>query len=238
MEKNLLVLGGTGFIGNHLVNYGIKNDWEITSLSLHRPSLIRYVKGVKYNYVDITNKSKIKNYLNKNNFNYVVNLTGYIDHCLFSHGGRKVIDSHFTGLLNIIEFLNRDYLKMFLHIGSSDEYGNNPSPQNENYRESPISPYSLSKVSITHFLQMINKTENFPSAILRPFITYGPTQDSERFLPQLIIGCMNNNIIPVSEGKQLRDFCYISDTIEAIYMALLSNKIFGNILNVGSGKPV
>ena len=87
----------------------------------------------------------------------------------------NIIESHFIGTLNTVYYLNKNFEKIF-YIGSSDEYGSNISPQLEKYREIPSSTYSFSKTASTHFLQMLSKSENFPSSIIRIFLTYGPGQ--------------------------------------------------------------
>ena len=66
---------------------------------------------------------------------------------------------HFDLVRNIISCLNLQYVKKFIQIGSSDEYGKTACPQVETFRESPISPYSLGKTAISHFLQMLHLTE-------------------------------------------------------------------------------
>jgi nucleoside-diphosphate-sugar epimerase len=185
----------------------------------------------------MTDSSLVKKYLDKD-FDYVVNLGGYIDHKLFMEGGRSLIDAHFSALLNLLEVLPRHRLKRFVQIGSSDEYGNTPAPQHENQREQPISPYSLAKTANTHFLQMLSRTENFPSVILRLFLTYGPGQDSSRFLPQIIRGCLDDATFPTSAGGQLRDFCYVDDSVQAILQALTHPEVEGDVFNVASGIPV
>ena len=76
--------------------------------------------------------------------------------------------------MNTVYYLNKKILKNIFYIGSSDEYGSNISPQLEKYREIPSSTYSFSKTASTHFLQMLSKSENFPSSIIRIFLTYGP----------------------------------------------------------------
>ena len=105
-------------------------------------------------------------------------------------------------------------------------------------REQPLSPYSLAKVAGTHFLQMLHRTEKFPALILRLFLTYGPGQDSSRFLPQIIRGCLDNTKFPTSAGEQYRDFCYVEDTVQAILLALITNKAVGEVINVASGEAV
>ena len=236
-SPHLLVIGGTGFIGHHLLRAAHQRDWEITSVSLNPPTKDRFVTGVSYLYFDLSNSGLVKKYLAED-FDYVVNLGGYINHKLFKDGGRNLIDTHFITIQNLVEVLSRNKLKRFVQIGSSDEYGNAPAPQNEKMREQPISPYSLAKVASTHFLQMLHRTENFPAVILRLFLTYGPGQDAGRFLPQIICSCLNNDTFPVSAGTQLRDFCYIDDTVSAIFQALEKQEVNGEVLNVASGEPV
>jgi nucleoside-diphosphate-sugar epimerase len=234
---HLLVIGGTGFIGHHLLKVSLKKSWKITSVSLNPPAKDRFVDGVRYLHLDLTNRLLVKEGL-CDDFDYVVNLGGYINHQLFRDGGRSLIEIHFTALQNLLEVLSRRKLKRFVQIGSSDEYGNAPAPQHEELREQPISPYSLGKVAATHFLQMLYRTENFPAVTLRLFLTYGPGQDSGRFLPQIIRGCLDDATFPASVGEQLRDFCYVDDTIRAILQALTLPEATGEVLNVASGKAI
>jgi nucleoside-diphosphate-sugar epimerase len=234
---NILVIGGTGFIGSHLLKRVIKEGWSATSISLHAPTERRFIDSVNYIQANLDNEKEIMSCL-CNGFDYVVNLGGYIDHKNFNDGGRDLIDSHFIGVMNLVQSLPKDKLKCFVQIGSSDEYGNAVSPQKETIREQSISPYSFSKMAATHFLQMLNQTENFPCIILRLFLTYGPEQDIKRFLPQIIIGCLHGRTFPVSEGKQLRDFCYIDDVVDAILCTLNARNAIGEVINIASGQPV
>ncbi len=235
----LLVVGGSGFIGRHIVSHAIGLGWDVTVLGLTpRPDNEGVSSRVRYVAADLVNAAALKKVLGEASFEYVVNCGGYIDHRPFGDGGRKVFDTHFAGVLNLAESLNRDVLRSFINIGSSDEYGNNPSPQVETQREAPISPYSLGKVAATHFLQMLHRTENFPATTLRFFLTYGPGQDKCRFLPQIISGCLEGRSFSVSEGKQLRDFCFVQDTVAAVFAAFTSSSAKGEVINIGSGQPV
>ena len=80
------------------------------------------------------------------------------------------------------------------------------------------------------------KKKKFPVTILRLYQAYGPNQDINRFLPFLIINCLKNKKFPTSNGKQYRDFIYISDLVTIIYKCLNNKKAKGQIINVGSGK--
>jgi UDP-glucose 4-epimerase len=236
-SPHLLVIGGTGFIGHHLLRASHQKDWKMTSVSLNPPPKERFVDDVCYLNFDMTDRSLVKKHLDKD-YDYVVNLGGYINHELFKDGGRNLIDTHFITIQNLVEVLPRNKLKRFVQIGSSDEYGNAAAPQNEKMREQPISPYSLAKVASTHFLQMLYRTEKFPAVTLRLFLTYGPEQDLGRFIPQVIRGCLDDAVFPASAGEQLRDFCYVEDTVRAILQALVVKDVSGEIFNIGSGVPV
>ncbi len=233
----LLIIGGTGYIGHHLLKSVQQKDWQMTSVSLNPPTKERFVDGTRYLHLDLADKILVKKHLDEE-FDYVVNLGGYISHNLFKDGGRHLIKTHFTALQNLLEVLPRSKLKRFVQIGSSDEYGNTKAPQHEGLREQPISPYSLAKVASTHFLQMLYRTENFPAVILRLFLTYGPGQDMGRFLPLTIRGCLDNAKFPTSTGEQLRDFCYVDDSVGAILKALDVSEAEGEVFNVASGVPV
>jgi nucleoside-diphosphate-sugar epimerase len=234
---HLLVVGGSGFIGWHVVKEGIRRGWQVDSLGLNDPLPVRRVFGANYIVADLTLPETLSQ-VTKTQYDFVVNLGGYIDHTLFSGGGRFLIRTHFDGLLNLLERIDQTRLKRFVQIGSSDEYGSVPAPQSEEIREQPISPYSLGKVAATHLLQMMHRTEGFPAVILRLFLTYGPGQDQKRFLPQIIKGCLSDRTFPVSSGEQLRDFCYIDDIVRVIYRTFESEATNGQVFNVGSGLPV
>jgi nucleoside-diphosphate-sugar epimerase len=236
IPPRLLVIGGSGFIGRHIVQRGADLGWQVTSIGLHSASVSPAFPAARHIDADLSLHGTLER-LGTREFDYVVNLGGYIDHTPFSDGGRALIRSHLDGLLNLLEFLDRSAIKRFVQIGSSDEYGDAPAPQHEELRERPISPYSLAKVAASHFLQMLHRTEGFPAVILRLFLTYGPGQGESRFLPQVIQGCLSDRDFPVSAGEQLRDFCYVGDTVNAIFSCFECSEANGKIINVASGEP-
>ena len=233
--KKLLVIGGTGFIGTNLLRKAKKLNFDLHSLSTKEPSNTNYIKNTKYFFTDTGKKNNLEKIF-ENNFQYIVNLAGYIDHRSIVDGGFPIITEQINLLNNIIPFIRNKGLIKFVQVGSSDEYGMNKSPLNEAIRENPITPYSLARVFNTQYLQMLNLTENLPIVILRLILVYGPHQKFDRLVPQVINACLNNEIIDLSDGKQIKDFCYVSDVVDAIISCLDTKKISGQIFNIGSGK--
>ena len=234
-KNNILIVGGTGFIGYHLAKKSLKKGWDVTSISSRAPKKIRYLKKVKYIISDITNKTSLQKKIKKN-FDYVVNLGGYVDHT----NKKKTFESHYTGCKNLAKIFLKKNLLAFVQIGSCVEYGKSKSPQKENIRCNPKtikSVYGKAKLLASKYLVELFRKKKFPCTVLRLYLAYGPKQDINRFLPVIIKGCIKNKKFPCSEGNQLRDFVHVEDVVDAIFKSLKNKNARGQIINVGSGKP-
>ena len=234
-NTSILVVGGTGFIGYHLAKKSLTKGWQVTSISSNPPKKIRYLSKVKYIICDITKKNILKKSIKKS-FDYVVNLSGYVDHS----NKKKTYKSHYLGCKNLTDIFLKKKPKAFVQIGSCIEYGNLKSPQKENNNFNPHlikSVYGKAKLLASMHLLNLFKKNNFPSIILRLYLAYGPKQDINRFLPIVIKSCIKNEKFPCSKGNQLRDFLYIDDVVNAILKSLTNKNARGQIINLGSGKP-
>ena len=229
--KNILIIGGTGFIGYHLAKKCLKKNFKVTSISKNQPKKIRFLKKVKYIICDINNKKILKKI--DNNFDYVVNLGGYVDH----KNKQETYRSHYLGLKKLTKIFIKKKIKKFIQIGSSMEYGRVKSPQKENFNCYPESIYAISKFLSTKHLITLYKKKKFPAVILRLYQVYGPNQDKNRLIPIIIDSCKNNKSFPCSSGVQLRDFLFVDDLIDAI-LRCLDKKVEGKIINIGSGKII
>ena len=233
MKKKILVTGGTGFIGYHVAKKCISLNWSVFILSSKSPNKKRYIKDVKYIKCDITNKKKIEKKLSYN-FDYVVNLAGYVDHI----ERKKTFLSHYNGCKNLADYFVNKKIKSFVQIGSSAEYGNLSSPQNETTMCLPKSNYAKAKHLATKYLLALYKKNKFPVTILRLYQVYGPHQDQNRFIPIVIKNSLTNKTFNVSSGKQERDFLYVDDVVNAIIKSLVESKSKGEIFNIGLGKAM
>ena len=236
MKKNkILITGGTGFIGYHLAKKCLDLNWSVDSISTKSPPLKRKLKKVNYLKIDISKKKKLIKNL-KSDYDFVVNLAGYVDHSKKN----KTMKSHFNGCKNLANFFLNKNLKKFVQIGSSIEYGKSRSPQKENKKNlrETYSTYGNAKLFSTKFLLELKKKYNFPITILRLYLVYGPKQDVNRLIPFTINNALKKVKFYCSAGKQFRDFIYIDDLVSAIVKTLKSKKTNGEIMNIGSGNPI
>jgi nucleoside-diphosphate-sugar epimerase len=233
-KKKILITGGTGFIGYHLAKKCLKLNWSVTSLSTKNPTKIRKLKKIKYLILDISKKSDLKKIININ-YDYVVNLAGYVDHSR----KKKTLYSHYNGCRNISEIFLRKKIKKFIQIGSSIEYGRNLSPQKENLNNTKtFSIYGKAKLMSTNYLLSLYKKYSFPVSVLRLYLVYGPYQDRNRVIPIVIDNALKSKEFDCSLGTQFRDFVYIDDVVNGIIKSLKTKKNNGQIINLGSGKPI
>ncbi len=234
-KTKILIPGGTGFIGYHLIVYLVKKGWIVHSLSKFKPKKTRKVKGAKYIYCDVRDKKKLRSKLDKY-YDYIVNLSGYVDHS----NNQSITKIHFNGCKNLIFNYLNNKPKKFIQIGSSIEYGKQRSPQRENKKnlQETYSTYGNAKLLSSKFLLEQKKKYNFPITILRLYLVYGPKQDLNRLIPITIMNALKKVKFNCSAGKQLRDFIYIDDLVNAIVKTFKNKKSNGEIINVGSGNPI
>jgi nucleoside-diphosphate-sugar epimerase len=234
LKKKILVIGGTGFIGFHLIKKLRNKKFIVDSISTKQPLKKRTINGVKYILTDISNLAKLKKSIKKNSYIYVVNLAGYVDHS----NKKKTLNSHFIGCKNLVNIFLNSKIKKFIQIGSSGEYGNMKSPHYENFDAKPLTIYNLAKKKASDFLINSFKNKRFPVTIFRLYLAYGPNQDENRFIPIVIKNCLKNKFFDLSHCNQYRDFIYIDDFVKLIIKSFKIKKSIGEIFNVGSGKPI
>jgi len=156
LKNNILIVGGTGFIGYHLAKKSLKKGWQVTSISSRSPRKKRYLPKVKYIICDIAKKKSLKKNIRKP-FTYVVNLGGYVDHT----NKKKTFESHYTGCKNLAEIFLKNEPMAFVQMGSSAEYGAVKSPQKENAKCNPKSVYGRAKLLSSIYLIDLLENKNF-----------------------------------------------------------------------------
>lgn len=234
--KKLLVAGGTGFIGYHICKFAKKKKFFTVSISKNKPSKKRRVKGVKYIIQDLRSKHELEKLTW--DYNFVINCSGYGRLLSNKSKGNIFYQNHLISLKNLVRLSNNKFLKKFIQLGSSTEYGMTKSPQKENIVCKPSNIYGKAKLACTKYLLKIFKNEKFPCVILRLFQVYGPLQQNSKIVPFVIKNSKKNKKFKVTKGNQERDFLYIDDLVLAIFKCMYNKQSNGKIINLGFGSPV
>lgn len=171
---------------------------------------------------------------------FVINLVSIVtaerDMSLFP----SLISVNLGSLLSLFECLrNSSSLKLFMQIGSAEEYGNTISPYLESYREYPDSPYALVKQLTTNSTLMLFRNYGFPAVVIRPGNLFGKYQNGKKFLPYIINKMVKNERLELTACEQKRDFIYAEDFGIAVLKLLKAGRnVQGMILNVSYGRGV
>ena len=233
--NKILIFGGTGFIGYHLCKKALKNKFKVLSISKNPPLKKRRLKKINYINLDATKINSFKKI--SRDCDVIINAAGYGSH-LRGKKGKTLYNDHILIIKNIIKYFNGKTIKKIIQIGSSSEYAKHNSRINENFKASPISYYGKAKLRTTKFLQNEYNRKKLPVTIFRIFQAYGPKQDENRLIPYVIKNLKNKKNVFLTSGKQIRDFCFIDDLINAIFLSINNKNTNGQVINLGSGRKI
>ena len=251
--KKILITGGAGFIGAHVVKHFVKkytNDQIINLDCLtyaaepKNLSEIESYENYKFLKININNTNDIENVFKKYNITHVIHLAAE------SHVDRSIensIDFALTNVIGTVNLLNaaknnwvdeKDHL--FYHISTDEVYGSLglEGSFKESTKYDPKSPYSASKASSDHFVRSYFSTHNLPTVISNCSNNYGPYQNKEKFIPTVIKSLINRKPIPIyGKGKNIRDWLYVHDHVLAID-SIFDHGIVGENYNIGGGYEI
>ena len=240
-NQNILVSGGAGFIGSHLVKKLINLKANVFVLVKYNsmidcPRLISVWNKLNIIEADMRNIDSVLE-MKKLNFDLVFHLAAY------NHVGdsfKHVLENVNSNLISTINLLNNGpKIKKFIHMGTSEIYGiQSKIPFNVNEKPNPMSPYAVTKYASELFSILKSKSSKLDLLCLRPFNTFGPFQSEKAIIPELIIKCIQNKEIQTTGGKQTREFNYVDNIVDGILF--LTKKIKNNIepINIGSNRPI
>ena len=233
MSKTILITGGAGFIGSHLVrlfvnnypNYKIVNFDKLTYAgNLENLRDIENASNYVFEKGDIVDRQYIEKLFAKYNFDGVIHLAAesHVDRSITNP--MEFIMTNVVGTVNLLNAAKNSWKgneegKLFYHVSTDEVYGSlgDTGLFLETTPYDPQSPYSSSKASSDHFVRAYGNTFGMPFVISNCSNNYGPNQFPEKLLPLFINNIRNGKALPVyGDGKFTRDWLYVVDHARAI----------------------
>lgn len=239
---NILVTGGAGFIGSHLVDRLIEEGRKvivIDNLSTGKKENLN--PEADFYQLDICDFEKIRPLFQ--DIDYVFHLAAIPRVPISVKDPVNTSKNNILGTINVFKAANDNKIKRIVFASSSSVYGDQKElPLREDMMPNPISPYALQKLVGEQFAKLFTKLYKIPIVALRYFNCYGPRADPDSEY-SLVIGKFlkqRNQGKPLTifgNGEQTRGFCYVDDVIKANIKAIRSERLKGGeVINIGSEK--
>ena len=246
----MLITGGAGFIGSHVVRHFLKTRADVKVVNLDKLTYagnLENLKDVEHlsNYAfekgDIADAAFLQSLFEKYNFEGVIHLAAE------SHVDRSItnpMEFVETNVVGTVKLLNaavahwKDNFqgKRFYHVSTDEVYGELQNPEDfftEETSYDPRSPYSASKAASDHFVRAYGNTYGLPIVVSNCSNNYGPNHFPEKLIPLIIHNIIHNKPLPVyGKGENVRDWLYVEDHAKAIDKVFHEGKI-GETYNIG-----
>ena len=233
-----MITGASGFIGAHLTRLFLESGSTVFVLKRGKtPSwrLQDIMDDIQQENIDLRDASAVEKSLRCIKPDIICHAAIY--------GGypsqqqeNEMFETNCLGTVNLVNACVRDGLELFIHAGTSSEYGIKNQPMSEDHVCRPHTPYGVTKAFATTYCQMKALTEGLPITTLRLFSPFGPYEVETRLVPTLILSCLQDKDPRLSSPANVRDFIYIEDVLDAFKKVILhKDRCAGQIINIGQG---
>ena len=249
--RSVLVLGGAGFIGSHLVDRlvdeGPRRVSVVDNLFLGREANLddarsRLGDGLRFHNLDATDDKALARVIRDDEADVVFNLAvvplpASLERPMWS------VEHNVRLALVPCELLRTGLFETLIHVSSSEAYGSAAYvPMDENHPPVPSTPYAASKLAGDQVVLSYQHTFGLDAAIVRPFNNFGPRQNAGSYagiIPIVVNRAQAGEAIEIfGDGQQTRDFVFVRDTVDAIVRIYEEPATRGRIVNVASGREM
>src|SRR5215217_1839548 len=251
--KNLLITGGAGFIGSHLVDRLLASDVERITVvdnfndfynpSIKRDNIREHLPDPRYSIhqVDIRNAAALEQVFSSSNFDCVVHLAARAGVRPSLSEPQLYTETNINGTLNLLELARHKNIKQFVFGSSSSVYGINakvPFSEEDPIRQ-PISPYAATKGAGELLCHTYSHLYGLRCVCLRFFTVYGPCQRPDLAIHKFAKLISQGKPIPVfGDGTTRRDYTYVDDIIDGLTAAIDYDKTNYEVINLGESRTV
>ena len=241
--KRVLITGASGFIGSNLARYLLNCGYEIYVVIRKSSNLWRLndiASDIQIQYIVDSSPEEFSYILESAKPDILINSIG-ADQNKNLRDDTSIWSGNFIILTNIARALKKLKNIFFIQSGSSFEYGRatiEHNPLSEEVRCDPVSEYGISKLYATDYLSYLGKNWSLSTAVLRIFNVYGPYENGNRLVPDLIIRSLLSSAILLKNPSVRRDFIHISDVAEAFRSTIVKEDRLRNgslVVNIGTG---
>lgn len=242
----ILVTGGLGLIGHHVVNkletlghdvviadtrtnYGIIPEDEIDYLVTER---LKKIKTSRIYRIDISDRGGIEFLFESHSFDIVIHMASFPRQKVVNNNptwGSRVMSE---GLLNLLEVSKEHNISKFTYISSSMVYGDFKDDVTENYDCKPQGQYGIMKLAGEHLVKDYSRRSCFNHTIIRPSAVYGPLDVEDRVIAKFMLTAMRGGVLKVNGAGETLDFTFVEDAADGIVAASLSKNTANKTYNI------
>ncbi len=240
-RNKVLVTGGAGFIGSHLCERLVAEDYKVKVFLRYNSrnfwgwlETLPYKERLEVVSGDIRNYDSVR--FAMQDVKVVFHLAALIGIPYSYYSPDAYVDTNIKGTLNLLQAARDSDIKRFVHTSTSEVYGSAQFvPIHEGHPVNPQSPYAATKAGADFLAMSFHSSFNLPVSVIRPFNTYGPRQSARAIIPTIITQMLSGKeSLRLGSLFPTRDLTFVKDTVEGFIKAAESKKCIGEIINIGS----
>lgn len=240
--KRVLLTGATGFVGVNLAERLLQEGHEVHMFLRegYQTWRIEHLRAHSHKHkINLLDKDSVETKLQQIRPDWIFHLAAYGAYS-WQDNSTQAVQTNYLGTVNLIEACLQTGFEVLINTGSSSEYGvKDHAPPEDEYLE-PNSYYAVTKAAATLFCRFSAQRHNSPIFTLRLYSVYGPFEEPQRFIPQLVVQGLHGEFPPLADPEIARDFIFTEDVVRAYLLLAESAATLqpGEVYNVGTGEQL